>query len=193
MGREICNFDSGGKNNRLIFKPLKIEGAYCIEIEKNIDDRGFFARVWDKKIFEENKINSEFVQSNISFNEIKGTLRGMHFQKEPHGEDKLVRCTKGSAYEIILDIRKKSKTFKKWMGVKIDAKDYNLLFVPKGCALGFQTLEDNTELFYQMTEEYFPESSAGIRYNDPEFEIKWPLPITNISKKDELFEDWKQD
>jgi len=168
----------------MIFKKLDIQGVFQIELEKIEDNRGFFSRSWDKQKFEENGINSKLVQCNISFNKKRGTIRGLHFQKKPYEEAKFVRCVKGKVYEIFVDLRKKSETFLKWGGIELDSKKLTCLYVPEGFALGFQTLEDNTELLYQMSELYKPESSKGIIWNDEKLGIEWPLTISIISEKD---------
>jgi len=160
--------------------------------EKFEDERGFFARSWDKAIFEEKKLDSRLVQCSISFNKHKGTIRGIHYQDSPHEETKVVRCTKGSVFDVVLDLRKNSKTFKQWFGIKLDSNEYKQLYIPKGIAHGFQTLEDNTEIFYQIGEYHRPELYRGIRYDDPSFNIKWPLKITNVSKKDASFPDFEK-
>lgn len=164
--------------------PLEIEGAFIIEIEKNTDKRGFFARSFDKKICKKLGMKTDFVQNNISFNKNKGTIRGMHYQKIPFQEAKLVRCVRGKVFEVILDLRKDSKTYKKWISEELSSDNYKLIYVPEGCALGFQTLEDETELFYQMSQYYEPEASLGVKWDDPAFNIKWPLEVTVISEKD---------
>ena len=169
------------------FNELGIKGVFLIEIEKIIDERGFFARTWDRKKFLENNLNSDLVQCNISFNSKKGTIRGIHFQKKPYEEAKLVHCTKGKVFEVILDIREDSPTFHNWISVELNEKDYKMLYVPEGFALGFQTLEDNTELFYQMSREYNSEYAAGLRWDDPKFKITWPLNVSKISKRDKSF------
>ncbi|AJM91281.1 dTDP-4-dehydrorhamnose 3,5-epimerase [Nitrosopumilus piranensis] len=168
----------------MIFTETPLKDVFVIEIKKLTDERGFFARSWDKKIFEQNKLNSNLVQCNISFNAKKGTIRGMHFQKAPHEESKLVRCVKGSVYEVAVDLRVDSKTYLQWFGITLSSENLKMLYVPEGFALGFQTLEDNTELFYQMSHEYVPQSSNGIRWNDPKLNICWPLTPTIISEKD---------
>ena len=170
------------------FTKTKLEGVYIIDIEKIEDERGFFARVWDKDVFTELGLDSDNVQCNISYNKNKGTLRGFHYQLEPFGEGKIVRCIKGKVYEVILDIRKESKTFLEWEGIELNESNYKMLFIPKGFALAFQTLEDETEIFYQMTQKYMPKYSAGIRWNDPKLKVKWPLKPTVISQKDQLWE-----
>jgi len=184
MERKVCCSYSKGESIHMIFEELELEGSFIITPEKIEDERGFFARTWDKKIFEGKNLNSNFTQSSISYNEKKGTVRGLHYQIEPFSETKLVRCTKGSVYEVILDIRKDSKTYKKWIGIKLNSNEYKFLYIPKGFALGFQSLEDNTELFYQITQMYSPEHAKGIRWNDKSFNILWPEKITVISTKD---------
>jgi dTDP-4-dehydrorhamnose 3,5-epimerase len=171
----------------MIFNETKLKGSFIIDVEKINDDRGFFARVWDKDIFKQRKLNSDLLQCNISFNKKKGTLRGMHYQEYPHEETKLVRCTKGSIYEVMIDLRRDSKTFKQWESVELNSYDHKMLYVPKGFALGFQTLEDNTEVFYQMSEIYKPEFARGIRWDNENYKIKWPHKITIISEKDMAF------
>ena len=174
------------------FIETKLNGAFIIELEKIVDERGFFTRAWDIETFRKQNLTTKIVQCNISFNKIKGTLRGLHYQTLPHEEVKFVRCTKGRVCEILLDLRPKSKTYKHWEAVELNQNDYKMLYVPEGFALGLQTLEDNTELFYQMSEKYAPEYSRGIRYDDPSFKIKWPLKVEVISKRDlsfELFRD----
>lgn len=191
MGRKICCFDSGGEGFFLNFKETKLKGSFIIELEKITDERGFFARTWDKKIFSKKGINSNLVQCNVSFNKKKGTLRGMHYQAEPYEEAKLVRCIRGRVYEVMIDLRKNSETFMKWMGVELSSENYKMLYVPEGFALGFQTLEDDTELFYQMSQFYMPECSRGILWNDESFKISWPSKVTVISKKDLSFSPFK--
>jgi dTDP-4-dehydrorhamnose 3,5-epimerase len=171
----------------MIFTETKLKGAFIIEPEKIDDERGFFARTWDQKKFEELGLDPRLVQCNISFNKKSGTIRGMHYQISPYEEAKLVRCTKGRVFEVMIDLRPKSETFRRWESVELSSENYKMLYVPKGFALGFQTLEDNTELFYQMSQEYKPEYSRGILWNDPAFQISWSLKPTIISKKDLLY------
>jgi dTDP-4-dehydrorhamnose 3,5-epimerase len=168
----------------MIFHETKLKGAFVIEIQKNQDERGFFARSWDKTSFERNNLNSNLIQCNISFNKKKGTIRGMHYQVEPYAETKIVRCTKGKIFDVIIDLREKSKTFNEWQGFELSAENYKMLYVPEGFAHGFQTLEDNTEIFYQMSQIHMPDYSRGIRYDDKRFQILWPLPNPTISQKD---------
>lgn len=177
----------------MIFTETKLGGAYIIEPEKIEDERGFFARTWDKDTFQKYKLNSKFVQCNISFNKKMGTIRGMHYQISPYEEAKLVRCTKGRAFEVMIDLRSESNTFKKWESVELSSENYKMLYVPEGFALGFQTLEDNTEFFYQMSQVYKSEYSRGIRWDDSVFKIPWPLNPTVISKRDLSFGPFSAD
>jgi dTDP-4-dehydrorhamnose 3,5-epimerase len=166
------------------FTEIGFQGCYLIEIDKTSDVRGNFFRTWDKEEFFKNKICSDFVQSNISFNKKKGTIRGIHFQEYPFEEGKLVKCIKGKIFEVFIDLRKNSKTYKQWESIELDSKENFELFIPKGIALGMQTLEDNSEIFYQISQYYKSEFSKSIRWNDPIFKIKWPLQPTVISEKD---------
>jgi dTDP-4-dehydrorhamnose 3,5-epimerase len=169
------------------FTETKLEGSFIIEIEKLEDERGFFARTWDQEKFNEKGLNSEISQCSISFNKKIGTLRGMHYQKEPYQEVKIVRCTKGKIFDVIIDLRKDSKTFNDWFGVELSSENHKILYVPKGFAHGFQTLEDNTEVFYQISTEYMPEYSRGRLWNDSRFDISWPITPPIISEKDKNF------
>ena len=168
----------------MIFSESSISGAYIIEIEKIEDERGFFARTWDKKEFLKNELETDFVQFSISQNKKKGTIRGMHYQSKPYEEIKIVTCTKGKIFDVIIDLRENSSTFKKWFSVELSSNNHKMLYIPKGCAHGFQTLEDNTEVFYQISEYYNSIHYRGIRWDDKTFQINWPLNITEISNKD---------
>ncbi len=170
------------------FEELKLKGAFIINPEKIEDERGYFARTWDKEIFQKNKIDSDVSQCNISHNTKKGTIRGLHYQSKPFEEAKVVRCTRGKAFEVLVDLRKNSETYLKWTSVEISSNNLKMIFVPKGFALGFQTLEDETALFYQMSQFYKPEYAKGIRYDDPCLKITWPLKVTVISQNDR---SWK--
>ena len=165
-------------------------GVYLIEIEKFKDERGFFARTFDFNFFEENKLVSKFIQSSISYNIKKGTIRGMHYQTNPFSETKLITCTNGKIFDVLIDLRENSKTFKKWQSIELDSKNYSTLYVPEGIAHGFQTMEDDSVLSYQISNVYKPEYSGGIRWNDPLFNIDWPLKPTTISKKDQKYLDY---
>jgi len=176
----------------MIFNKTDFKGVFIIEIEKQTDERGFFARTWDKKKFEEHGLNSKLVQCNVSFNKEKGILRGMHYQIAPYEEAKLIRCTRGKIFDVIIDLRPESNTFKQWFGVEISDENYKMLYVPEGFAHGFQTLEDNTEVFYQMSETFMPDYARGIRYNDSIFDIKWPITPPIISEKDRIYPSFKE-
>jgi dTDP-4-dehydrorhamnose 3,5-epimerase len=173
----------------LIFHKLKIDGAWLIEIEKLKDERGYFARTWCQKEFAEKRINTAFVQCNISFNHQKGTLRGMHYQIKPHGEDKLVMCIKGAIYDVILDMRRNSSSFGQWQAVELSECNFNMIYIPKGLAHGFQTLVDNTQVFYHMSNFYQPQSARGFRWNDKTANIVWPLNEPVISSQDKSYDD----
>ncbi|MCK5613606.1 dTDP-4-dehydrorhamnose 3,5-epimerase [Candidatus Pacearchaeota archaeon] len=175
----------------MLFTETELEGAFVIELEKFEDERGFFARTWCRKEFEAQGLNVNLAQCNTSFNRKKGTLRGMHYQTHPHKETKLVRCTKGALYDVIIDLRSRSKTYTKWIGVELTAENRKMLYVPEGFAHGFQTLVNDTEVFYQMTAFFVSESGRGVRWDDPLFDIKWPPEDDRIlSDKDRLYEDF---
>lgn len=175
----------------MIFFETKLKGACIIEIQKMEDERGFFARAWCQKEFAEHNLTPRVVQANVSFNKKKGTLRGMHYQIAPYEEAKLVRCTSGAIYDVIIDLRPDSPTYKEWTGVELTAKNYKMLYVPENFAHGFQTLLDNTEVTYQVSQFYSPGSEQGIRWNDPTFGIEWPLAIQVISDKDKNWPDYQ--
>jgi dTDP-4-dehydrorhamnose 3,5-epimerase len=175
----------------MIFIETKLKGAYIIELEKIEDKRGFFARAWCQKEFEAKGLTGRVVQTNVSFNKKKGTLRGMHYQIHPYEETKLVRCTRGSIYDVIVDLRPHSTSHKQWVGVELTAKNYKMIYVPEGFAHGFQTLEDKTEVTYQVSQSYTPGAEAGVRYNDSVFRIYWPLGVQVISEKDESWADYE--
>jgi dTDP-4-dehydrorhamnose 3,5-epimerase len=175
----------------VIFVETTLRDAYVIEIERIEDERGFFARSWCVDDFEARGGNSRLVQCNISYNKEKGTLRGMHYQVAPHEEAKLVRCTRGSLYDVAIDLRPDSPTFKRWFGVELSAENRRAFFIPEGFAHGFQTLEDGTEVFYQMSEYYHPECGRGVRFDDPAFGVEWPLEAKIVADKDRAFEDFR--
>lgn len=175
----------------MIFHPLEIPGAYLLEPERKEDRRGFFARTYCRRELEERQLDPTVVQCNISVNRLRGTVRGMHYQAAPHEEIKLVRCTAGGIYDVILDLRPDSPTFKQHHGVNLDAENRLALYIPAGVAHGFQSLTDDSEVFYQMSEFYVPEAARGVRWNDPAFTIRWPLAITEISERDLAFPDFE--
>ncbi len=174
------------------FQDTKLRGVVEIQIEPRFDERGFFGRTWCQKEFEEKGLNSKLVQCSVSFNTRKGTLRGMHLQVAPHAEAKLVRCTRGSIYDVVIDLRPESHTYKEWIGVVLSPDKLNMVYVPEGCAHGFLTLTDETEVFYQMSEFYNLESAWGVRWNDPVFEIFWPDTVAVISERDRTYPDFEQ-
>ena len=174
----------------MIFTETKLSGAFLIELERYEDERGFFARNWSQREFEERGLVSNFVESNISFSRKQGTLRGMHYQLAPWGQVKLVRCTSGSIFDVIIDLRPDSPTFKQWAGAELTAQNRSMLYVPLDFAHGFQTLEDNTEVTYQVSAPYRPESSTGVRWNDPAFEIPWPEADRVIIARDRNYPDF---
>jgi dTDP-4-dehydrorhamnose 3,5-epimerase len=174
----------------MIFKETKLKGSYIIEIDSIGDERGFFARSFCAKEFEKYGLNPRIAQCNISYNEKKGTLRGMHYQVAPYEEAKLVRCTMGAIYDVTLDLRPDSPTFKQWVATELTANNRRILYIPEGVAHGFQTLEDHTEVFYQMSEFYYPECAKGVRWNDLTFGIFWPVDVQMISIGDQQYPDF---
>jgi dTDP-4-dehydrorhamnose 3,5-epimerase len=176
----------------MTFHETKLAGVFEIALDLNSDERGFFARSWCQKEFERQGLNPKVVQCNISFNVRRGTLRGIHYQDAPCPEAKLVRCTKGSIYDVVVDLRPASATFKDWIAVVLTAEKGNMLYVPEGCAHGFLTLEDETEVFYQMSEFYHAELSRGVRFDDPAFQIAWPDKIEVISERDRTYPNFEE-
>ena len=174
----------------MTFIETNLNGAYVIEIQKLEDTRGFFARTWCKNEFDSRGLISYLMQANISFSKKKGTLRGMHYQIAPNQESKLVRCTKGAIYDVIIDLRPNSLTYKQWLGTELTAENYKMLYVPESFAHGFQTLENDTEVIYQVSQFYAPQSERGVRYNDPAFGIKWPVDVQVITDKDNNWADY---
>ena len=175
----------------MIFYETSLLGAYLIEPDRRVDDRGFFARTWCQREFAEHGMTARFVQCSISFNKNRGTLRGMHLQIAPHEEAKLIRCTQGAVFDVIIDLRRGSATFGKHFGVELDAKNRLMLFVPEGFAHGFQTIRNATEVSYQMSEYYAPEAAlSGVRWNDPAFGIEWPIADPVMSERDRAYPDF---
>jgi len=175
----------------MIFKAYNLAGAFIIELETKEDERGFFARTYCKREFEKVGLDFEVVQANLSWNNSKGTLRGMHYQAAPHAEAKLVQCVKGKLYDVIVDLRKGSETYCCWQGVELSEENGRLIYVPEGFAHGFQTLEDETAVYYMMSAFFNSESARGVRWNDPAFGIKWPLEEKIISSKDRSWPDYQ--
>lgn len=178
-------------DNDMMFHETKIPGVLEILLEPTFDERGFFARAWCQKEMEAHGLNPRLVQCNISFNPRKGTLRGMHYQAAPHAEAKMIRCTKGAIHDVVLDLRFDSPTFKEWIAVVLTAETHNMVYVPEGCAHGFVTLEESSEVFYQMSEFYHAESARGVRWDDPAFQIAWPGKVNVISERDRTYPDFQ--
>jgi dTDP-4-dehydrorhamnose 3,5-epimerase len=175
----------------MIFQDIKIRGAFEIYVEAKPDERGFFARTWCQEEFEKRGLNPRLVQCSISFNVRKGTLRGMHYQADPYAEAKLVRCTQGAIYDVVIDLRPKSPTFKTWIAVDLTAEKRNMVYIPEGCAHGFLTMADKSEVLYQMSEIYNLESARGVRWDDPTFKIVWPAKVEMISERDRTYPDFE--
>jgi dTDP-4-dehydrorhamnose 3,5-epimerase len=171
----------------MIFKETKLKGAYIIELEPLQDERGFFARTFCKKDFEEHGLNPCIAQCNISYSKKTGTLRGMHYQVAPYEEAKLVRCTRGAIYDVMVDLRPESPTFKQWVAEELTAKNCKMLYIPEGFAHGYLSLEDNTMVFYQVSEFYHPECERGVRWDDPAIGIKWRASINIVSDRDRMY------
>jgi dTDP-4-dehydrorhamnose 3,5-epimerase len=172
------------------FTETPLRGAFVIDLDLLSDERGHFARTFDVAEFAEHGLDALVVQCNTSFNTRRGTLRGMHFQAEPDGEAKLVRCTRGSIYDVAVDLRPDSDTRGQWYGTELSAANGRMLYIPVGMAHGFQTLEDDTEVSYQMSHYYVPEQSRGVRFDDPAFGIDWPLPNPTVSERDRQYADF---
>lgn len=174
------------------FTGTKLEGAFVIDLEPLSDERGFFARTWCRREWQQRGLNAELAQCSISFSAKAGTLRGMHYQADPHAEAKLVRCTRGRIYDVIVDLRPDSPTFTQWTAVELGADDRRMLYVPERCAHGFQTLTDATEVFYQISAFHEPSSQRGVRWDDPAFGIMWPDAAGRvISSRDRAFPDFR--
>jgi dTDP-4-dehydrorhamnose 3,5-epimerase len=168
----------------MIFIPMRLKGAWLIDVEPKEDERGFFARTWCRKELAAQGLDTEIAQENVSYNRHCGTVRGLHFQRPPHEETKIVRCTRGAIFDVIVDLRRRSPTYLGWQGFELSADNRRALYVPKGFAHGFQTLTDDAEIAYQISAFYAPEAAGGYRYDDLAFGIAWPLPVTVISGRD---------
>lgn len=172
------------------FEAIGLDGAWLVHPEPMRDDRGFFARTFCVNEFGERGLETQFPQHSISLSLCKGTVRGMHFQKSPHEEVKLVRCLSGSIYDVIIDLRPGSPTFRRWKGFELSGENGLQLYIPKGFAHGFQTLADDTRVNYLISEFHAPAAASGVRYNDPAFDVRWPLAVTTISEKDLRWPDF---
>jgi len=174
------------------FSETKLSGVLLIEPELHADDRGSFARSFCVDDFNKVGIDFQVVQANISFNKYAGTLRGLHYQLPPSAEAKVVRCTSGALYDVVVDLRSDSPTLGQWFATELNAENRNSMYVPEGCAHGFQTLADNTEVSYFMSERYAPEAASGVRYDDPAIGIEWPLAVSSVSDRDRDWPDFQQ-
>jgi dTDP-4-dehydrorhamnose 3,5-epimerase len=174
----------------VIFTQTRLPGAYVIEPERRADERGFFARTWCREEFLAHGLSAELAQCNVSWNRLRGTFRGLHYQEPPHAECKLVRCTRGAIYDVLLDLRPDSPQFCCWQGFELAAEHCLQLYVPMGVAHGFLTLSDESEVFYQMSRAHHAGASAGVRHDDPAFGISLPEPVRSISRRDREFPDF---
>lgn len=174
----------------MFFRETPLKGAWIIEPERIEDERGFFARVFCRREFEAHGLTPVLAQISTSWNARKGSLRGMHYQALPHAEVKIIRCTSGAIYDVIIDLRRESPTFLQWTSAELTADNRLMLYVPKGFAHGFQTLSDGTEVLYQISEFQHPESARGVRWNDPAFRVRWPAPPSLISERDRGYPDF---
>ncbi len=166
------------------FLTTTVAGVHVVEQERHVDERGFFARTWCAQEFEQNGLEPRLVQCSVSFNHRRGTLRGLHYQAPPAAEVKLVRCTRGALFDVALDLRPDSPTFRQWVGVELSEASGRALYIPRGCAHGFLTLADATEVAYQMSAPYAPQAARGVRWDDPFFAVAWPGPVQVIAERD---------
>jgi dTDP-4-dehydrorhamnose 3,5-epimerase len=175
----------------MIFRPTRLKDAFTIDLEKSVDERGFFARAWCAREFEEHGLNPRLVQANIGYSEKRGTVRGMHYQLAPYEEAKLVRCIRGAIHDVIVDLRPDSPTYRQWLGVELNADNRRMLYVPESFAHGYLTLANDTETLYQVSQFYTPGAERGFRWNDPAFGIEWPVTENlTISEKDQAWPDF---
>jgi dTDP-4-dehydrorhamnose 3,5-epimerase len=174
----------------MIFRPTALPGVLLVEPERRSDERGFFARTYCDEEFRAQGIAARVTQCSVSFNAAPGTLRGMHYQVEPYREAKLVRCTMGAIYDVVIDLRRDSPTYCGWIAAELTAENRQTLYVPEGCAHGFLTLRENSEVFYQMSERFRPGAAAGVRWNDPAFGVRWPAAPVVIAPRDACYPDY---
>ena len=175
----------------MIFTETTLAGAWLVEPERLEDERGFFARVWDSAEFEEHGLSSQLAQSSIALTRKRGTLRGLHYQVAPHEETKLVRCCAGAIFDVAVDLRPTSPTFKRWFGTELTADNRHALYVPEGCAHGFLTLVDECEVLYQISGWHAPHAARGVRWDDPAFGIEWPEAVLALNERDRTFPDFE--
>jgi dTDP-4-dehydrorhamnose 3,5-epimerase len=190
MGWPVCRADPRSEGFHLIFKETEIKGAFLIEPEKSQDQRGYFARIWCQRELAAHGLDSRLAQCSVSYNRKRATLRGMHYQVAPHQESKLVRCIRGAIHDVIIDLRPESETFKCHFATQLSAANHEMLYIPEGFAHGFQTLEDDTEILYLISQFHAPESARGVRWNDPAFAIAWPPGDRIISDRDRTYPDF---
>jgi len=176
----------------MIFTPTTVAGAFIVDVERREDERGYFARTWCAEEFRQHGLNPELAQASVSLNRRRGTLRGLHYQASPHEEDKLVRCARGALWDVALDLRRDSPSYLGHVGIALTAESQRALYIPKGCAHGFQTLEDDTLVVYQMSQLYAPGSARGVRWNDPTFGIGWPIADPLILERDASYPDFTE-
>ncbi|HZQ14632.1 MAG TPA: dTDP-4-dehydrorhamnose 3,5-epimerase [Pseudolabrys sp.] len=166
------------------FAPTALAGAYLIHLEPRVDERGLFARAFCAREFADHGLEPNYVQANISTNTRVGTVRGLHFQRAPHAEVKLVRCVKGAVYDVIVDVRENSKTYRRWFGAELSDANGLTMYVPQGFAHGYQALSDGATVFYMVSAFYAPQAEGGLRFDDPKLAIEWPLAVAEVSEKD---------
>ena len=177
----------------MIVAETKLAGAYLLDVERREDARGFFARLWCAEELAAAGLDTRISQVNVGFNSRRGTVRGLHFQRTPHAEVKLVRCTAGAVYDVIVDLRPESPTHRQWLGVELTSENHRQLYVPEGFAHGYQALTDAAEICYQTSVPYAPDSATGVRFDDPAFDISWPEPVTVVSDADRSWPDYVED
>jgi dTDP-4-dehydrorhamnose 3,5-epimerase len=177
----------------MIFASTRLEDALLIDIERKEDERGFFARTWCRQELAAQGLDAQIAQESVSYNRLRGTVRGLHFQRSPHEETKIVRCTRGAIFDVIVDLRPHSPNYLQWQGFDLTAENRRAIYIPKGFAHGFQTLAEQSEITYQISTFYTPESARGYRYDDTAFGITWPLPVTVISERDVGWPKFKVD
>jgi dTDP-4-dehydrorhamnose 3,5-epimerase len=190
LGRAVRGADPDRRHLFVIFAETELKGVFIVEVDKLVDARGFFARVWCEQELRGQDLNPRIAQCSISFNHKRGTLRGMHYQVAPHEEAKLVRCTAGAIYDVVLDLRPDSSTYTRWTSVELTALNRRMMYIPEGCAHGFQTLEDETEVLYLISQVYDAASARGVRWNDPAFSIEWPAANRTLSDRDRTYPDF---
>lgn len=174
----------------MIFTPAMISNVMIVELEKREDDRGYFARAWCEREFAEQAL-PRFVQTNMSMSKRKGTIRGLHYQLDPHGEAKYIRCIRGAIFDVVVDIRKESPTFKQWIGIELTSENRKGVYIPEGLPHAYQALTEDAEVIYSTSSVYTPGAECGVRWNDPTFRIDWPIKQVIVSEKDSSWPDWK--